>query len=295
MAYDSLASMGIPVVLTAHGVDIEIDSESGHGFRLRPNHDRRVRDLVKRAACLTAISPSIKTRYLELGVAPACIREIPNGVDFERFDNRATDRSAVRSRHGLPLNRSLVLTVGRDRPAKGHLWIPPALKFLLQQGHKISWVILGGDAEKMHRLARAEGVEDHLLVLPAVLGNVGAGCQFPSDDVIDLYKAADVFALPSLSEGFGLAAVEAMAANLPVVATNVTGLCDIVRNGKNGLLCPPADPMGMALAIKRVIDDASIRSELVEAARETARNYDWRSVSARYLDLYRDLIERVDR
>jgi glycosyltransferase involved in cell wall biosynthesis len=290
MAHDALVGAGVPVVLTAHGADIETDADSGHGFRLNPRHDRRVRDLVQRAACLTAISPSVEARYLELGAQSDSIQRIPNGVDFSRFHDRPVDPAAVRARHGIPADRPLVLTVGRNRPAKGHRFVPAALAALLRAGRRVSWAILGGDPDAMRAIARAEGVEEHLHVVPAILGEVGARSRFPADAVIDLYKAAEVFALPSLSEGFGLAAVEAMAAGLPVVATDVPGLRHVVRDGTDGLLCPPADPEGMAAAIGRVLDDKDLRRGLTNAALETASAHDWQAISSRYLDLYRDLI-----
>ena len=75
MAHGSLVAMGVPVVVTADGVDIETDAASGHGFRLRPIHDCRIRELIGRARCLTAISPSITDRYIELGASPERIKE----------------------------------------------------------------------------------------------------------------------------------------------------------------------------------------------------------------------------
>ena len=177
MAHDALARMGAPVVMTAHGADIETDAESGHGFRLRPQHDHRVRRLVPRAGCLTAISPSIEAQYLELGAAADRIRRIPNGVDFTRFRERQVDRAEVRARFGLPTDRILVLTVGRNRPPKGHRYVPPALAALLRQGRSVSWAILGGDAEAMREIARDEGVENNLHVIPAILGDAGARAE----------------------------------------------------------------------------------------------------------------------
>ena len=293
MAHDALAGAGVPVVMTAHGGDTETDAESGHGFRLRPRHDRRVRELVPRAACLSAISTSIEARYLELGAAPGRIRRIPNGVDFARFRDRRTSRTDVCARYGLSADRNLVLTVGRNRPAKGHRFIPAALASLLRQGRRLSWIVLGGDPVAMRELARSEGIKDYLHVIPAILGETGAKSRFPADPVIDLYKTADIFALPSLSEGFGIAALEAMAAGLPVVATDVPGLRTIVTHGQNGLLCPPADPEGMATAIGRLFDDRGLRRSLRDAATDTAKGYDWSLISAQYLDLYNDLIGRI--
>jgi glycosyltransferase involved in cell wall biosynthesis len=292
MAHDALADSGVPVVMTAHGGDVETDAKSDHGFRLDPKNDGRVRDLMQRAACLTAISPSIEARFLELGADPARIRRIPNGVDFTRFHNGPAKRADVRSRFGIETDRTLILTVGRNRPAKGHKFIPPALASLLRQGRRASWIILGGDPDAMRELARREGVGEHLHVIPAILGEAVSGNYFPSDPVIELYKAADIFALPSLSEGFGIAALEAMAAGVPVVATDVPGLRSVIEHGRNGLLCRPADPEHMAISIGQLFDDQGSCHKIREAARNTAKGYDWRFISAQYLDLYGELIRK---
>lgn len=293
MAHDTLVRAGVPVVMTAHGGDIETDAQSGHGFRLRPEHDRRVRDLLPRVRYLTAISPSVEERYLELGVPQSQIRRIPNGVDFPRFRAHERDRTEVRTRFGLPVDRDLILTVGLYRPPKGHGFIPPALAALLDQGRKVAWVVLGSDPAAMQGLARDAGVAEHLYVIPSILGDAGAQRRFPADAVIDLYNAADVFAMPSLSEGFGLAAVEAMAAGLPVVVTDVPGLRHIVCAERDGLLCAPRDPGGMAHQIGRVLDHPQLARSLSEAAVDTARKYDWRTISSQYLNLYREAIGRT--
>ncbi len=143
----------------------------------------------------------------------------------------------------------------------------------------------------MHELERREGVEEYLHVLPPILGETGRANRFPSDRVIGLYKAADIFALPSVSEGFGLVAIEAMAAELPVVASDIGGLRHIISDGENGLLCTVASPESMAAAIGRVLDERDLRYRLTAGAQQTVERYDWNKVTLDYLHLYRDLIE----
>jgi glycosyltransferase involved in cell wall biosynthesis len=92
----------------------------------------------------------------------------------------------------------------------------------------------------------------------------------PRDDIREVLAAADVVAAPSLSEGFGLSVVEAMAMARPVVATRVGGLLEIVDDGRSGFLVPPADPSALAAALLRVLNDAVLRRELGERARAVA-------------------------
>lgn len=290
MAHDVLVGMSVPVVLTAHGVDVEMDASIDHGYRLRPIHDRRLRELARKAACFTAISSSIADRYAELGVPSERVVRIPNGVDVGRFRQMPVNRAEIRAAIGVPVDATLVLTVGADRPAKGHRFIPPALAALRRQGHNLVWVVLGGNPDRMQERACAEGVDDGIVVIPAIANEVGHTSRFPNDRVVAIYKSADIFALPSVNEGFGMVAIEAMAAGLPIVASEVGGLKDIIEDGVDGLLCSPASPESLATAIGRILNEPGLRSHLAAAAERTVQRYDWTTVSGEYLQVYRNRI-----
>ena len=88
------------------------------------------------------------------------------------------------------------------------------------------------------------------------------------DDIPDLLAALDIFVLPSHSEGVSLALLEAMAAGLPVIATAVGGLPEVVTDGVNGLLIPPQDPEALAQALARLLDDPALAKKLGENARQ---------------------------
>jgi glycosyltransferase involved in cell wall biosynthesis len=100
---------------------------------------------------------------------------------------------------------------------------------------------------------------------------------------------ADVLVLPSLAEGFGLVLIEAMAAGVPVVATDVPGIRDVVSDGVNGLLVPPKSPQALAGAIGRVLSDRALRQMLVgNGSRIVRERFTWQQV----LPMYRSLLER---
>jgi glycosyltransferase involved in cell wall biosynthesis len=99
----------------------------------------------------------------------------------------------------------------------------------------------------------------------------------------DALKQIGVLVLPSVAEGFGLVLIEAMAAGVPVVATNVPGVRDVVRDGETGLLVDTDDSMGLAFAVMRVIEDASLRNRLIEAGlREVREQFGWEHVIEQY-------------
>ena len=98
---------------------------------------------------------------------------------------------------------------------------------------------------------------------------------------------ADIFALPSLWEGLPNAMLEAMAVGLPVTATSVGGVPEVVWPGENGILVPPADPQALADALSMLLDDENTRKRLGEGAKNTARNFSWRA----HLDKLETLME----
>jgi glycosyltransferase involved in cell wall biosynthesis len=99
-------------------------------------------------------------------------------------------------------------------------------------------------------------------------------------------EPAGVLVLPSLAEGFGLVLIEAMAAGVPVVATDVPGIREVVRNGVTGLLVPPGDAAALAVAIRRIVDDAELRQRLILTARADLPRFTWGMV----LDQYRTVL-----
>jgi glycogen(starch) synthase len=112
----------------------------------------------------------------------------------------------------------------------------------------------------------------------------------PVDDVASLMQTADVAIQPSHFEALGLSAIEALACGAPVVASAVGGLLDFVRDGENGLTCPPRDAGALAAALGRVIEDRAMRARLASVARASVEHvYDERVVFERFAQLVRAL------
>ena len=107
------------------------------------------------------------------------------------------------------------------------------------------------------------------------------------EDLPDFLQSLDIFALPSLYEGFGVAAVEAAAMELPVVASNVHGIPDVVLDGITGILCPPRDAAALAEALRKLIEAPGLRAKLGGAGRSfVAERYSWRENAALMAGLY---------
>ena len=105
-----------------------------------------------------------------------------------------------------------------------------------------------------------------------------------------LYSAADVFAFPSLYEGFGLPVLEAMACGTPVIASNTSAIPEIAAD--TGILFDPYDTRGLTEAIVRVLDNAELRAEMRANGLERARRFTWQKTAEATLDLYRSVLQR---
>lgn len=205
---------------------------------------------------IITVSEALRREYIaQERLQPERVVTIYNGINPEEF-RVGESRAVLRSRLGLPVDAQVVGTVARLAPQKGVRYLIEAAG-LLPPGRQPFFVIVGDGPlrAELERLAAAF-----------------AGGKFfftgRREDLPALLNAFDLFVLPSLTEGFGLAALEAMAASLPVVATAVGGVPEVVVDGETGLLVPPRDAAALAAAIERLLGDPELAAKMGRAGRE---------------------------
>lgn len=245
------------------------------GGRLRPLLDRHV--IARFSDAFVAVSEQGRRRMIELERIPSDdIVLIPNGIE----GLPPGDGARVRRELGIPEDAPVVGSVG-------HLRAEKAFEVLIEAG-----AMLGDDA---HLLIAGEGPErDRLQRLSAELG-LSDRVQMPGarSDIPDLLAAFDVAVCCSDFEGGPLSVMEYMGAELPIVATDVGGLPELIADGKTGLLVPPRDPNALAVAIRRLLGDQELASRLGAAAAELrAAEHDVSVWSERITGLYRELLAR---
>jgi len=219
--------------------------------------------LVDKALCaaatrVIATSRAVARRFPWAG---AKVRVVPNGVDLKRFAPRPPS-AALRASLNVPASAPIALSIGRHVPEKGYRHLVDAALLLERVRAGVHWVLVG-DGElspELQTQARRLGLAGSLHF---------AGWR---DDVGDVLALADVFVLPSESEGFGRVLVEAMAMARPIVATAVGGIPEIVVAGQTGLLVPPADPVALAGAVRALLDDPARAARLGTAGRARAES-----------------------
>ncbi|MEJ5330451.1 MAG: glycosyltransferase [Desulfobaccales bacterium] len=265
--YGRLAAwgLGVPVVCSVHSVYSRVKLH-----RLLLN-----RLLTPWTAALIAVSPQVWADIRKYdGVPPEKLHLLPNGVDLKALDIPVS-REEARAR--LKVDGFVVGAVGRLEEEKGHAYLLEALHLLSEELPEAT-LLLAGEGRRGEALRRQA----------ADLG-LGAQVRFLGwrRDVPLILKALDLYVQPSLWEGLSLALLQAMAAGLPVVATQVGGFEQVITSGVNGVLVPPRDSAALAGAIRELYHDPATRIRLGEAARRTAReNYSQETMLQRLKDLY---------
>jgi phosphatidylinositol alpha-mannosyltransferase len=232
-----------------------------------------LRRVWKRVAVGVAVSEAAAS-FLRRALPGAVLEIVPNGVDLALF-------SEAVPRADLPAGRR-ILWVNRLDPQKGFPIALAAFSKVLVEVPEATLVVVGEGKDR-------EALK--LLTGPA-LARVEMRGAVPNEQVPSYLAAGDVFVSPAVGqESFGIALVEAMAAGLPVVATDIPGYREVVSNDVEGLLVPPRDPEALAAGLVRVLGSPELAARLGGAGQERARTFDWPIVVDRLEVLYGRAIE----
>ena len=266
--------LGIPVVCTAHGSDVHTHPDRNRGIA------RYTRAALRSVDRVVAVSADLARRIALLEPRSAPVDVIYNGIDPDRFGT-VDDRVALRHRLGLPIGGTGICTVSRLADAKGIPELVNAFRTVLK-ANRDTWLVVVGDGPLRSRLRSwARELDGHLVVAGPI-----AHAQVP-----EYLNAADVFALPSHQEGVPVAMLEAMACGLPVVATAVGGIPEVITNGSTGFLIRPRDECELAECLERLVRDAGLRRRTGAAAQEVIRDgFQWHQGSVKLASLYADLV-----
>jgi N-acetyl-alpha-D-glucosaminyl L-malate synthase BshA len=258
-------------VTTLHGTDITlVGSDASYAdvvaFSIEQSH------------AITAVSDSLK-RDTEAGLAiRSDIRVIPNFLDGELWARRPDP--ALRGRLSRGESDAVVVHVSNFRPVKRVGMVLDIFRMI--QARRPSRLVMigdGPDRPAAERQAALMGLADHV-------DFVGE-----QQDLVPWLSAADVFLLPSSQESFGLAALEAMACGVPVIASGVGGLPEVIADGRTGYVCDPADGRAMAERALALLDDPPRRDEMARAAAADVRaRFSVNAIVPRYEALYEQVL-----
>jgi glycosyltransferase involved in cell wall biosynthesis len=235
---------------------------------------------------VVAISDGVADSLAAAGVDRRRVTVVHSGVDCNRFrPPTAQERADARAALGISDDEILISAVGALEQRKGHRYLIEAIGALAAPpaSLKLRCFIVGQGS--VHRVLQGEIAVIRSLERIKLLGRV--------DDPRELLWASDIFAMPSLKEGLGVAALEAMASALPVIASDVGGLGEVVEDERTGLIVPPANSAKIATAIQRLAESDGLRKQMGAAARvRVMENYSMEKMAARTLALYRECVRK---
>ena len=252
LARQILAKQGrcVPVVTTLHGTDITLVGQD-------PSFAPVVTHSINESDGVTSVSDYLRRETYAHFDVERDIEVIPNFVDTDRFRRQPRDhfRRAI-----APHGEKLLVHVSNFRPVKRTADTVEVLARLRADGLAVKLLLVGDgpDRAPTEALARSLGVHDDVRFL---------GKQDPVEEILSV---GDLFLMPSGSETFGLAALEAMACELPVVSTDIGGLPELVVDGETGFLCGLGDTEGQAAAARRILTDDGLHAAMAAAARRRA-------------------------
>jgi glycosyltransferase involved in cell wall biosynthesis len=286
---------GIPHVLRTVGYDIQKNPDVGYGYRLDPKIDKLIQAWAPRVSKAIALSDSVIPDLLDVGVPDDRIQVIPCGVDQPRFESTTVDRTAVRNRYGIPLDKFVYITVGRNHPKKGFPVLLDAMAEMKQAGtlDKVHVVFVGRGMSELRSRATELGVADHVTLVEE-LGVDPDDREFriPGTPLVQLYKSADACVFPSLIETFAMINIEAMAAGIPVISTDAPGCIETIVDGVDGLIARAGDPLDLARKMEQLQSSADLRVKLSANGHDSVRkSFSWDVVGRQFESLYFSLID----
>lgn len=276
MAKQMLAESGIhiPIVTTLHGSDITLVGS-------HPFYKPAVTFSINRSDVVTSVSQSLLEDTQRLLEVSRKIEVVPNFIDIKKYDKLRQD--CQRSMMAEPHER-IITHVSNFRPVKRVQDVIRVFEQIVQkQPAKLMMVGDGPDRKMAEDLSAQLQIEDHVVFL----GN--------SNDVYRILCFSDLFLLPSQTESFGLAALEAMAARTPVISTNQGGLPEVVEDGVSGFLTPVGDIGAMSQKAIDLLGNLDKLRQFKDAAYERAHTFDINLVVPKYMAVYEKALAGVAR
>ena len=260
---------GIPYVTTCHGY-------------FKPRFSRRLFDTWGKK--VIAISDAVKAHLeRDFSVDEKRVELIYNGIDIGRFSVIHQKEKVLETRKALGLKEGPVIgTMGRLSPVKGQRFLIEAMKYIISKKKDAQCLIMGSGSEEesLKKQAQTLGLAGSIIFMR------------PGYADIPLYLSCmDIFVLPSVVEGLGLALLEAMGSGKPCIGSDIGGISDIISDGVNGLLVPVGNTKAIGDAVLRLLDDKILNEKIGIKARETVKEkFSLLSMAEKTARLYKGVI-----
>ena len=264
---------GVPVITTLHGTDITLIGSD-------PSYKQVVDFSINKSDGVTAVSEYLKEETYKLFDIHKEIKVIPNFIDTDRFrrSNKGDFKKSVN-----PKGEKLITHVSNFREVKRVPDVVEAFSYVLKSGVEAKLLMVGDGPDR----AKAEQKCRELKICDRVrfLGK--------QEQVEEILSVSDLFMIPSGSETFGLAALEAMGCGVPVISSDIGGLPEVNIDGETGYLCKLGDVETMGKMVTKILTDDQLHSRMAKAARKRAEIFELDKVITYYEDYYQEVKESL--
>ncbi|MCY4223437.1 MAG: N-acetyl-alpha-D-glucosaminyl L-malate synthase BshA [Bacteroidetes bacterium] len=267
-------SIQIPIVTTLHGTDITIVGQDA-------SYTPVVTYSINASDGVTAVSNFLRKETYDAFEIKAPIQVIPNFIDTKNFYRLEKEhfRGAI-----CDADQKVIVHVSNFRRVKNVSHVVETFHRILQVGVSAKLLLVGDgpDRSNVEQLSRDLGIQDNVRFL---------GKQDPIQEILSI---SDLFLLTSGSEAFGLAPLEAMACNVPVICSNIGGLPELIEGSGAGYLCPVGDIDAFATSSIEILTNRQLHAQMSNQAREyVVRNYDTETIVSMYEDYYEKVIDET--
>lgn len=263
----------VPLITTLHGTDITVVGSD-------PSYKSVVDFSVNQSDGVTAVSEFLRDETYRRFDIKKEIKVIPNFIDLDRFKRANKDhfRKAI-----SPADEKIIVHVSNFREVKRVPDVVETFNYILENDGKAKLLLVGDgpDRNRAEQRCRELGIFDHVRFL---------GKQEQVEEVLSI---ADLFLIPSGSETFGLAALEAMGCGVPVISSNIGGLPEVNIHGETGYLCDLGDTEAMGKYAVEILTDPKKHRKMSKNARRRAEKFEMNDIVGQYEDYYEECLEKL--
>jgi len=233
--------------------------------------------IIKNAGAVITLTEDMKKEMTK--IYKRDISVIPNGLDIKKFNNLSKEN--IRRVMNISNDEKIIIFVGRLHPVKGVEYLIEAMEHIRQNDVKTKLIIVGDgtERERLEKLVKKFDLTKNVLFVGRI----------SNEDIPKYMTLSDVLVLPSLKEGFPNILLEAMASGLPVIATNIGGISEIIKNGENGFLVEPKNSKAIAEKILSLFENNELCKIIIEKNQEDVKKYNWEDIAEKLEEKYRAL------
>ena len=277
-----LKELNQKVIVTVHGIDIQIDEKIDYGYRLNKSYEKKFLNAVTKVDKFFSISKNIKDDLLKLGINKSKIVMIPNGIEKKKFFQIKEIKRDINKKIYL-------LSVARfAKEKKGFDLIPLIAKSLNKKKIDFQWTIVGYNSKYIREIGNMKSFDNNFKYLDNI--NNLEEKFFPHNQLIKVYKNNHVYINLARIESFGITIMEALASGLPVITFDTKGGNELIKNNYNGIITENFSPEEIVNAISQYKENLDLYEKHKKNTISSIENFDLSVITQKTIQGYKEII-----